>query len=194
MKLRRVARRIRESMDEGTEVVVVVSAMGDTTDELIALAHRVTGDPPSREMDMLLSSGETITAPLLAMALHAAGTPAISLTGAQAGIRTSRAHRTARIVDIVPQRVLDELGRGNVVVVAGFQGATEDMDVTTLGPRRVGHHRSRARGGDPCRPLRDLHRRPRRAHRRPAHRPQRPGRSPRSTTTRCSSSPPPERA
>ena len=133
MKLRRVARRIRESMETGTEVVVVVSAMGDTTDELIALAHRVTGDPPSREMDMLLSSGETITAPLLAMALHAAGTPAISLTGAQAGIRTSRAHRTARIVDIVPQRVLDELDRGNVVVVAGFQGATEDMDVTTLG-------------------------------------------------------------
>ena len=117
----------------GAEVVVVVSAMGDTTDELIALAHRVTADPPSREMDMLLSSGETITAPLLAMALHAAGTPAISLTGAQAGIRTSRAHRTARIVDIVPQRVLDELERGNVVVVAGFQGATEDMDVTTLG-------------------------------------------------------------
>ena len=117
----------------GAEVVVVVSAMGDTTDELIALAHRVTADPPSREMDMLLSSGETITAPLLAMALHAGGTPAISLTGAQAGIRTSRAHRIARIVDIVPQRVLDELERGNVVVVAGFQGATEDMDVTTLG-------------------------------------------------------------
>ncbi len=133
IKLRRVARRIRESLESGTEVVVVVSAMGDTTDELIALAHRITADPPSREMDMLLSSGETITAPLLAMALHAAGTPAISLTGAQAGIRTSRAHRTARIVDIVPQRVLDELALGNVVVVAGFQGATEDMDVTTLG-------------------------------------------------------------
>jgi len=133
IKLRRVARRIRESLESGIEVVVVVSAMGDTTDELIALAHRVTGDPPEREMDMLLSSGETITAPLLAMALHAAGTPAISLTGAQAGIRTSRAHRTARIVDIVPQRVLEELERGNVVVVAGFQGATEDMDVTTLG-------------------------------------------------------------
>jgi len=133
VKLRRVARRIRESLQPGTEIVVVVSAMGDTTDELIALAHRITSDPPSREMDMLLSSGETITAPLLAMALHAAGTRAISLTGAQAGIRTSRAHRTARIVDIVPQRVLDELALGNVVVVAGFQGATEDMDVTTLG-------------------------------------------------------------
>ena len=82
---------------------------------------------------MLLSSGETITAPLLAMSLEAAGTPALSLTGLQAGIRTSRAHRSARIVDIVPQRVLDELEQGRVVVVAGFQGATEDMDITTLG-------------------------------------------------------------
>jgi aspartate kinase len=131
--LRRVAARIRERAGAGDEVVVVVSAMGDTTDELIALAHRVSSDPPSREMDMLLSSGETITAPLLAIALEAAGTPAISLTGLQAGIRTSRTHRIARIVDIVPQRIVDELQRGKVVVVAGFQGATEDMDVTTLG-------------------------------------------------------------
>jgi aspartate kinase len=131
-KLRRVARRVRESLP-GTEVVVVVSAMGKTTDELIALAHSITNDPPSREMDMLLSSGEIITAPLLAMALVAAGTPAVSLTGLQAGIRTSRAHRTARIVDIIPQRILDELGGGRVVVVAGFQGATEELDITTLG-------------------------------------------------------------
>ena len=115
------------------EVVVVVSAMGDTTDELIALAHRITGDPPSREMDMLLSSGETITAPLLAMALHAAGTPAISLTGAQAGIRT--AARIARRGSSTSFRSACSTSsrRGNVVVVAGFQGATEDMDVTTLG-------------------------------------------------------------
>jgi aspartate kinase len=131
-KLRRVARRVRESLPD-TEVVVVVSAMGETTDELIALAHSITSDPPSREMDMLLSSGEIITAPLLAMALAAAGTPAVSLTGLQAGIRTSRAHRTARIVDIVPQRILDELRGGRVVVVAGFQGATEELDITTLG-------------------------------------------------------------
>jgi len=131
-KLRRVARRVRESLP-GTEVVVVVSAMGETTDELIALAHSITSDPPSREMDMLLSSGEIITAPLLAMALVAAGTPAVSLTGLQAGIRTSRVHRTARIVDIIPQRILDELGGGRVVVVAGFQGATEELDITTLG-------------------------------------------------------------
>jgi aspartate kinase len=132
-KLRRVARRVREAQRGGAQVVVVVSAMGDTTDELIALAHSITHDPPSREMDMLLSSGETITAPLLAMCLEAGGTSALSLTGLQAGIRTSRAHRAARIVDIVPQRVLDELERGRVVVVAGFQGATEDMDITTLG-------------------------------------------------------------
>jgi aspartate kinase len=131
-KLRRVARRVRESPPD-TEVVVVVSAMGQTTDELIALAHSITSDPPSREMDMLLSSGEIITAPLLAMALAAAGTPAVSLTGLQAGIRTSRVHRTARIVDIIPQRILDELGGGRVVVVAGFQGATEELDITTLG-------------------------------------------------------------
>lgn len=131
-KLRRVARRVRESLD-GAELVVVVSAMGTTTDELIALAHSVSTDPPSREMDMLLSSGEIITAPLLAMALEAAGTPAVSLTGLQAGIRTSRAHRTARIVDIVPQRVIDELKNGRVVVVAGFQGATAELDITTLG-------------------------------------------------------------
>jgi aspartate kinase len=132
-KLRRVAARVREGHVAGHEQVVVVSAMGDTTDELIALAHRVNVDPPSREMDMLLSSGETITAPLLAMALEAGGTPAVSLTGLQAGIRTSGAHRTARIVDIVPERVLDALRDGRVVVVAGFQGATADMDVTTLG-------------------------------------------------------------
>jgi aspartate kinase len=132
-KLRRVARRVRESLAGGAAMVVVVSAMGDTTDELIALAHRVTHDPPLREMDQLLSTGETITAPLLAMALDAAGIPAVSLTGVQAGIRTSRAHRTARIIDIVPQRVLDELGAGRVVVVAGFQGVTDEMEVTTLG-------------------------------------------------------------
>ena len=132
-KLRRIARRVRDIARAGAQAVVVVSAMGDTTDELIALAHSITADPPSREMDMLLSTGEIITAPLLAMALEAAGVAAVSLTGMQAGIRTSRAHRAARITDIVPQRIVDELERGRVVVVAGFQGATEDLDITTLG-------------------------------------------------------------
>jgi len=128
-----VADRVARSREEDQHIVVVVSAMGDTTDTLIDLAHSVTSSPPLREMDMLLSTGETITAPLLAMALADRGVAAISLTGLQAGIRTSRSHRTARIVDIVPQRILDELAEGRVVVVAGFQGATEDLDITTLG-------------------------------------------------------------
>ena len=132
-RLRRVAARIHATVAGGEQVVVVVSAMGDTTDDLIKLAHEITAEPPSREMDMLLSTGEVITAPLLAMALSAAGVPAVSLTGHQAGIRTSRAHRSARITDIVPVRIIDELAGGRVVVVAGFQGITENMDITTLG-------------------------------------------------------------
>ena len=132
-RLQVVAGRVRDTVAGGHTAVVVVSAMGDTTDDLIRLAHSVTADPPSREMDMLLSTGEAITAPLLAMALAAAGVPAVSLSGPQAGIRTSRAHRSARITDIVPVRVIEELERGHVVVVAGFQGSTEDMDITTLG-------------------------------------------------------------
>ncbi|HEX6539352.1 MAG TPA: aspartate kinase [Candidatus Dormibacteraeota bacterium] len=132
-RLRRVARRVHAAVANGDQAVIVVSAMGDTTDNLIKLAHRITPEPPSREMDMLLSTGEVITAPLLAMALEAAGVPAVSLTGHQAGIRTSRAHRSARITDIVPVRIIDELAGGRVVVVAGFQGSTENMDITTLG-------------------------------------------------------------
>ena len=132
-RLQLVAQRIRETVAGGNTAVVVVSAMGDTTDDLIRLAHSVSSDPPEREMDMLLSTGEVITAPLLAMALHAAGVPAVSLTGPQAGIRTSRAHRSARITDIVPVRVIEELEHGRVVVVAGFQGSAENTDITTLG-------------------------------------------------------------
>ena len=132
-RLRAVASRVAGTRQQVQRVVVVVSAMGDTTDELIALAHQVNDDPPSREMDMLLSTGETVTAPLLAMALSAAGVDAVSLTGLQAGIRTSGAHRSARITDIVPQRVVEQLDVGRVVIVAGFQGATEQLDVTTLG-------------------------------------------------------------
>jgi aspartate kinase len=131
--LRDVAERVARTRAGGEDVVVVVSAMGDTTNELIALAHTLDVDPPSREMDMLLSTGETVTAPLLAMALHARGVDAVSLTGMQAGIRTSGAHRKARITDIVPQRVIEQLGAGRVVIVAGFQGATDQLDVTTLG-------------------------------------------------------------
>ncbi|MHB8719376.1 MAG: aspartate kinase [Candidatus Dormibacteria bacterium] len=132
-RLRAVARRVARTRQAAERVVVVVSAMGDATDDLIRLAHDVDTNPPHREMDMLLSTGETMTAPLLAMALHALGVDAISLSGMQAGIRTSAAHRRARIVDIVPQRIVEALDEGRVVVVAGFQGATETLDVTTLG-------------------------------------------------------------
>jgi aspartate kinase len=132
-RLQLIARRIRNTLAGGDSAVVVVSAMGDTTDDLIRLAHSVSADPPEREMDMLLSTGEVITAPLLAMALVRAGVPAVSLTGPQAGIRTTRAHRSARITDIVPVRVIEELEQGRVVVVAGFQGSTENMDIATLG-------------------------------------------------------------
>jgi aspartate kinase len=132
-RLRSVAQRVDACRRTSERVVVVVSAMGDTTDELTALAHQLDDDPPSREMDMLLSTGETVTAPLLAMALHARGVDAVSLNGMQAGIRTSGAHRSARITDIVPERVIEQLDAGRVVIVAGFQGATEQLDVTTLG-------------------------------------------------------------
>jgi aspartate kinase len=131
--IQRVARRIAATHAKRGRVVAVVSAMGDSTDELISLAHKVNPAPPSREMDQLLSTGETITAPLMAMALERLGVAAISLTGLQAGIRTSSVHRSARIVDIVPQRIIDELERGRVVVVAGFQGVDEALDITTLG-------------------------------------------------------------
>ncbi len=131
--IQHVAKRIAKTRAQQERVVVVVSAMGDSTDELIGLAHRVNAAPPNREMDQLLSTGETITAPLMAMALEGLGVSAISLTGMQAGIRTSDIHRSARIVDIVPQRIIDELDRGRVVVVAGFQGATDSLDITTLG-------------------------------------------------------------
>jgi len=132
-RIKNVARRIARTKDEGNQVVVVASAMGDTTDELIKLADQLSEKPNSREMDVLLSTGEVVTTTLLAMALHSMGYPAISLSGAQAGIRTDSAYSRARILKIEPKRVVRELEKGNIVIVAGFQGITEDMDVTTLG-------------------------------------------------------------
>ncbi|HZV48889.1 MAG TPA: aspartate kinase [Candidatus Dormibacteraeota bacterium] len=132
-RIRRVCRRIAETVAAGHRVVAVVSAMGDTTDRLIELARRVSEAPPPRELDMLVANGETITAPLVAMCLQDRGVPAISLTGAQAGVRTSGHHSRARIKEIRPIRILNALGRGQVPVVAGFQGATEDFEITTLG-------------------------------------------------------------
>lgn len=132
-RIQHVAARIKRRAASGDSVVAVVSAMGDTTDELIALAHQIADRPHAREMDVLLSTGETQSSALLVMALHAIGVDAISLSGAQAGMRTDSVHRNARILAIEPQRVREEVERGRVVIVAGFQGLTETMDVATIG-------------------------------------------------------------
>lgn len=132
-KLRKVAAKIAATRKAGCDVCVVVSAMGDTTDELLGLAKRISPDPPRRELDMLLTAGERISMALLAMALHEAGVEAISFTGSQSGIITTDHHATARILEIRPVRVLEELRAGKVVIVAGFQGVSTRKEVTTLG-------------------------------------------------------------
>jgi aspartate kinase len=132
-RIRRVSRRIAETVRSGAQVVAVVSAMGHTTDRLIELAQRVSSDPPARELDMLVANGETITAPLVAMCLQGMGVPAVSLTGPQAGVRTSAHHSKARIQEIRPDRILEALEQGKVAVVAGFQGVSEALEITTLG-------------------------------------------------------------
>jgi aspartate kinase len=132
-RLKAVARRVAGACASGDQVVVVVSAMGDTTDHLLELAHRVSPQPPEREMDMLLATGEIVSSTLLAMALNDLGCPALSLTGAQAGIWTDASHRKARILVVEAHRLLKEMEAGRVVVVAGFQGITREMEVTTLG-------------------------------------------------------------
>jgi len=136
-RIRRVARRIARERATGSDLVVVVSAMGDTTDELLALAAGITDEPDSRELDVLLATGEHQSATLLSMALHALGLPAISLSGPQAGITTDGRYGRARIADIEPRRVRAELEQGKIVIVAGFQGMSEasaaDAEITTLG-------------------------------------------------------------
>ena len=138
-RIRRVARRIARERAAGSQLVVVVSAMGDTTDELLELAAAITDEPDSRELDVLLATGEHQSATLVSMALHAIGTPAISLTGAQAGIETDGRHGQARIAGIEPRRVHAELDAGKVVIVAGFQGVSQSAraegETTTLGGR-----------------------------------------------------------
>jgi aspartate kinase len=131
-RIKRISRRIA-AVARDHPVVAVVSAMGHTTDRLIELARKVSPSPPARELDMLTANGETITAPLVAMCLQAMGVPAISLTGLQAGVRTSGQHSKARIMQIETQRIKAELEAGRVCVVAGFQGVTESMEITTLG-------------------------------------------------------------
>ena len=132
-RIRRVADRVATTRGAGNDVVVVVSAMGDTTDELLALARQISDKPASRELDMLLSAGERISMTLLSMALNDRGVPAVSFTGSQSGIITSDAHTNARIVEVRPFRVQDELARGKVVIVAGYQGVSYKREVTTLG-------------------------------------------------------------
>ena len=127
------ARRAIRTQQEGNQVIVVVSARGDTTDELIGLAQEISEAPPAREMDMLLATGEQISIALLAMAIHELGKPAISFTGAQIGIVTDSSHTRARIKNISTQRMRQALDEGQVVIVAGFQGADENLNITTLG-------------------------------------------------------------
>ncbi len=132
-RMGRVAERVAAARRAGHSVVVVVSAMGDTTDELLELARQVSANPPRRELDMLLTAGERISMALLSMALDARGVPAVSFTGSQSGIITNDAHANARIVEVRPYRVQDELERGRVVIVAGYQGVSYKREVTTLG-------------------------------------------------------------
>lgn len=136
-RIQRVARRIKRERDNGSRLVVVVSAMGDTTDELLALAAAITDEPDKRELDVLLATGEHQSATLVSMALHAIGVRAISLTGAQAGITTDGTYGRARIAGVEPTRIHHELDLGKVVIVAGFQGQStiepEHAETTTLG-------------------------------------------------------------
>ena len=132
-KMKNVARRIASVRDEGKQVVAVVSAMGKTTDELVSLARKMHQNPPRREMDLLLSVGEQISIALLSMALHDLGYPAISLLGHQAGILTDGNFANAHIQRVERQRILKHLQEGKIVLVAGFQGASSDGEITTLG-------------------------------------------------------------
>lgn len=132
--VKRVARRIVETKNEGNDVVVIVSAMGDTTDELIDLAEQVSPNPPGRELDMLLTAGERISMAVLAMAIHDLGVEARSYTGSQAGLITDSSHGRARIIDVTPGRIQAAIADGAIPIVAGFQGVAQDTkDITTLG-------------------------------------------------------------
>lgn len=132
-KIRQVAEAIVATRERGYQVVVVVSAMGDTTDDLLGMANELAASPSRRELDMLLSVGERISMALMSIAIQARGHEAVSLTGSQCGIITTASHSNARIIDVRPFRVQDELAQGRIVIVAGFQGTSYRRDVTTLG-------------------------------------------------------------
>src|SRR5215831_19491897 len=132
-RIKAAARRAIRAHQAGNQVIVVVSARGDTTDDLIELAGQITEHPPAREMDMLLATGEQISIALLAMAIHTLGQSAVSFTGAQVGIVTDSTHTKARIKSITTTRMRRALEQGNIVIVAGFQGIDEEHNITTLG-------------------------------------------------------------
>jgi len=132
-KLKKIASMIAAVKKQGIDVVVVVSAMGKTTNQLIEMAKAISSNPPRREMDMLLSTGERTSMALLCIAIHEEGIESISLTGSQAGIITNDRHNDARVIEVRPVRVLDELEKGKVVVIGGFQGVSYKRDITTLG-------------------------------------------------------------
>src|SRR6185312_667802 len=132
-RIKNVAQRVAKYRAQGDQIVVVVSAMSGVTDGLIKLSREIMPLPSEREMDMLLATGEQTTIALTAIALHALGIPAMSLTGAQAGIVTDRVHSKAKIQNITPKRAHDLLNQGSVVIVAGFQGETSEGHITTLG-------------------------------------------------------------
>ena len=145
-RIKRVAERIVATKKDGNDVVVVVSAMGDTTDELIDLAKQIVPVPAGREFDMLLTAGERISMALLAMAINSLGYKAESFTGSQAGVLTTSVHGKARIVNVTPGRVQNSVAEGNIAIVAGFQGFSKETDEHHHArPRRVGHHRRRPR-------------------------------------------------
>ena len=132
-RLRKIARKIADVKGQNIDIAVVVSAMGKTTDELVAMARGISPKPPRREMDMLLSTGERITMSLLCMALHELGSDAVSLTGSQAGIITNDRHNDAQVIEVRPFRVQDEIAKGKIVIIGGFQGVSYKRDITTLG-------------------------------------------------------------
>ncbi|HYO00256.1 MAG TPA: aspartate kinase, partial [Actinomycetota bacterium] len=132
-RIKVVAERIAKSAAAGNDLVVVVSAMGKATDDLVKLAHEISAVPHAREMDMLLSAGERISMALLSMALNEMGRDAVSFTGSQAGILTDTSHTKARIVEVKAHRIEAALAAGQIVIVAGFQGVSTEKDVTTLG-------------------------------------------------------------
>ena len=171
-RIRNVAGIIAETYLAGNDVIVVLSAQGDTTDDLIAKAEEINPHASKREMDMLLSTGEQISVALCAMALEAMGLPCISLAAWQVGIQSTSVHSDARIKKIDTERIQSELDQHRIVIVTGFQGVDRNGDHP--GPGRVRHQRRGAGGGLPCRSVPDLHGCGRCVYHGPPHRPQCP--------------------